>query len=137
MKRDLEDSDSDDEYIGPSLEKHEGEKFHENDEKKNDAVNSDLKRLQKKRRFDTFENIIPLLDRITHSEDQDSPLTVLENYRGNSLVVGAFKKGTVRFWQKNRVPTRERLFMGSICLLMELVQFRLQRATWLQRYMIP
>lgn len=102
MKRDLEDSDSDDEYIGPSLEKHEGEKFHENDEKKNDAVNSDLKRLQKKRRFDTFENIIPLLDRITHSEDQDSPLTVLENYRGNSLVVGAFKNGTVRFWHKNK-----------------------------------
>lgn len=109
MKRDLDDSDSDDDYIGPSLEKSEEDKVYESDESKtnkkngtDEAVNPDSKRLQKKRRFDVFENTIPPLDRITHSENQESPLKVLANHRGNSLVVGAFKNGTVKFWHKNK-----------------------------------
>ncbi|RLV87986.1 Peptidyl-prolyl cis-trans isomerase cyp15 [Meyerozyma sp. JA9] len=109
MKRDLDDSDSDDDYIGPSLEKSEEDKVYESDESKtnkkngtDEAVNPDSKRSQKKRRFDVFENTIPPSDWITHSENQESPLTVLANHRGNSLVVGAFKNGTVKFWHKNK-----------------------------------
>lgn len=100
MKRDLDDSsDSDDEYIGPALE------LAPSQETTLPVANSTERKVAqttpKRTRYVGYHHdSIPPGDNYTSSQEQNSIVTVLANPQGGSLVMGAFKDGSVRFWHK-------------------------------------
>lgn len=103
MKRDIDSSsDSDDDYIGPSLVQDEP-KLDSVPEKTSVERSTDEPSQVKKRRISPqWIETIPSGDLFLLEEEQDSTITVLSNFCGNSLVIGGFKNGTVKFWHKNK-----------------------------------